>query len=99
MSKLSLLLLLPLAGCAALPDTVGPEFEHMSHVSQHFGPSTTNYGANMAGITARWQRGRVYGEVSEAIDLDRRYPHSCGEITGPREEFSARIGYGFEIKH
>jgi hypothetical protein len=98
------------AGCAhsfdfmtLAPDTIGPEFEHMSHASQHFGSDQSNYGSEIASIVAHWNMPRgFYLELAEGADLDPRWtaPHhsGCGELQGPREEFSGRIGYRFRIK-
>lgn len=37
----------------------------------------------------------------EGVNLDRHYTYdnSCGEIMGPREEFTGRIGYVFQVPH
>ena len=89
-----------LSGCAVLPNTIAPEFEHMSHATQH-APLTehpTRYGANIAQVTAQWDYGRAYVSLSEGIDLNRHYPYSYGEIEGPREQFTARIGYRFTVR-
>jgi uncharacterized protein YceK len=97
-----------LSGCATIvPNYVAPEFEHMSHAAQHW-PITnqpTRYGANMANLVLHWDAGRsdrshLAVELAEGIDLDKRYPNvpSCGEIMGPREEFTARIRYQFQLK-
>lgn len=89
------------SGCAVMPNSVSPEFEHISHATQHFGANHTNYGANIANITAEWDVGRhVYVTLAEGIDLDRHYRdiNSYGNIVGPREEFTARIGYKFITK-
>ena len=92
-----------LSGCAVLPDTVTPELEHMSHATQH-APLTdhpTEYGANIAQVDLGWQLApRVALTLAEGIDLDRHYSQtpSCGELIGPREQFTARIGYTFNIR-
>lgn len=88
-------------GCAALPNSVAPEFTHISHASQHFGANHTNYGANIANVTAEWDFGKhAYLTLSEGIDLDRHYRdiNSYGDIIGPREQFTAKVGYKFVIK-
>ena len=90
------------SGCmAVLPNTISPEVEHMSHITQHrpFTDHPTDDGALILGATARWNLGRVYVEIAEGFDV---CPHhmpddAVGEIVGPREEFTARIGYTFTI--
>ena len=90
-----------LSGCAVLPDTVGPELEHMSHATQHapFTSKPTAYGANVASVVLGWQRGPIQAELAEGLALNRHYPQtpSYGELIGPREEFSARIRYNWSI--
>ena len=86
------------AGCAALPDTVTPELEHMSHATQHapFTAHPTAHGANMANVVLGWELGsRLNLELAEGRSLDRHYPASdqWGEIQGPREQFTARLRY------
>ncbi len=111
MKTLLLVLSVAAAGCSAvqplLPNTVAPEFEHISHVSQH-APMTatpTHYGANILSVTANWDIGsHVYVTLAEGISLDhcrpetKYYSTDCGEIVGPREQFTARIGYKFNVK-
>ena len=91
-----------LSGCALMPDYIGPELEHMSHATQHepFTSHPTNYGSEILGITAEWAAddGGPYAELSEGIDLDPCRGGACGEIAGPREQFSARFGYRFRIR-
>ncbi len=91
-----------LQGCALLPDYVGPEIEHMSHATQHE-PLTdhpTNYGSEILGLTVEWSKpgGGLYVDVTEGIDLDPCRRNFCGEIAGPLEQFTARIGWRFRIK-
>jgi len=100
MRRAIILLSLAASGCAALPNTIAPELEHMSHATQH-APLTdhpTRYGANIAQVTAQWDMGAAYVSLSEGIGLNRKYPYSYGEIEGPREQFTARIGYQFTVR-
>ena len=95
-------------GCAALvPNSITPELEHLSHASQHhpFTENPARYGANLANLVLRWDLGsRLHLDLAEGASLDKRYAKpqyaqdSCGEVEGPREEFSARIGYSFNLK-
>jgi hypothetical protein len=93
------------SGCTVLkaiePNSLAPEFEHISHLTQHepFTSHPTKYGANIANLTAEWDVGKhIYVTLAEGVSLDRRYPNSCGEIIGPREEFTGRVGYKFVLK-
>jgi hypothetical protein len=93
---------LALAGCAALPNSVRPEFEHISHASQHepFTDHPTRYGANVANLVLHWDLPKhITLELAEGVDLDRHYvsSDSCGEIIGPREQFTGRVAYSFTI--
>jgi hypothetical protein len=102
MKSLALLIPLTLSACAVMPDTVRTEFEHISHATQHrpFTDTPTKYGANMANLVLHWDLPKRFTvELAEGIDLDRHYrdTNSCGEIMGPREEFTARIGYSFKV--
>ena len=90
-----------LSACMAIvPNSVRPEFEHMSHMTQHapFTDHPTRYGANVANLVLHWDAPHhIQVEVAEGIDMDRAWGQSEGEILGPREEFTARIGYSFII--
>lgn len=105
----ALILAASVAGCSTLraiePNSLAPEFEHISHATQHapFTSHPTKYGANLVSLTAEWDVGtHVYVTLAEGISLDRRYRDDngpmCGEILGPREQFTARIGYKFTLK-
>jgi hypothetical protein len=110
--KLSVLLatsLVALSGCAAMqavvPNTVTPEFEHMSHATQHqpFTNQPTNVGSELLNVVVGYELPHnIKLDIAEGIDLDKReyvpgYT-SYGEIIGPREQFSLRVGYQFRIK-
>jgi len=98
---------LALCGCstmhALLPNTVAPEFEHMSHATQH-APMTDHPGQHyetIAQITATWNLTKhFYVNASEGVSLNPYYndAHSYGEIEGPREQFTLRVGYTFRVK-
>lgn len=51
---LALAFALALSGCAVMPNDISPEIVHTSHAVQHFGATPTNFGANIAQLTARW---------------------------------------------
>jgi hypothetical protein len=52
-------------------------------------------------VTAQWDlTKRLYVNASEGLSLDKHYAwdNSNGEIIGPREQFTARIGYKFMVR-
>ena len=91
-----------LSGCAELvPNSVRPELEHLSHVSQHVGADRTNYGADLLEVLAHWGHSSgPFLEVGEGYSLNRGWPNGdgYGEIYGPREQFIARAGYSFQVR-
>lgn len=90
--------------CAVMPNTISPEFVHMSHATQH-APLTnnpTNYGVEIVQVNLHWELPKHFHlDVAEGIALDKRDALSAdreyGEIVGPREQFTAKIGYSFRI--
>ena len=108
-TAIALIAALSATACAGaryiIPNTVTPEFEHMSHITQHE-PCTdhpTKYGADLANVVLRWDVTRhVKFELAEGISLDRHWvdTHESGngEIIGPREQFTMRIGYSFTTR-
>lgn len=91
------------SGCAVLPDTISPEIEHMSHATQHepLTNNPTHYGIEIAQVTAHWDLTKhLYLDLSEGIALDKRSPYgeAYGEIMGPREQFTGKIGYTFSVR-
>jgi len=93
-----------LNGCALVPATVTPEFVHISHATQHepFTDHPTRYGANIADVALGWNLApHVTLTLAEGVSLDRHYPWmpGYGEIVGPREQFTGRIGYTFNTGH
>lgn len=87
-------------GCALTPNYIEPEIEHMSHATQHepLTNNPTHYGAEIASVVVGWDVHNVSIQLAEGVALDKKYPYSYGEIEGPREEFSARVGYKFRLK-
>ena len=86
-----------------IPNTIAPEIEHMSHATQHapFTNRPTKYGAEIVQVTVTWNLPHdIYIAMSEGISLDRHYNdnNSNGEIMGPREQFTLRIGKTFSLK-
>jgi hypothetical protein len=92
------------SGCTALvPNYVAPEIEHMSHATQHapISADPTNYGANIASVVVGYNLPHhVNIEIADGVALNRHYAgeHSCGEIMGPREQFSLRVRYVFQVR-
>jgi hypothetical protein len=89
-----------LSGCAALPNTVCPVVEHQSHLSQHVGPSRSEYGSNRIGVTARWQIGQAWAEITEGYNVSAKAPNwnIYGDTVGPRESTELRVGYAFQVR-
>jgi len=85
---------LSLSGCCLVPNSVRPEVEHLSHLSQHepFTEHATTLGVTMANIMLHWDLPHSYIEIGDGIALNRHEWLGYGEIEGPREEFSARVG-------
>lgn len=85
------------------PNAVRVEFDHSSHMTQHapFSNASTNYGSNVANVVAHWDApGKTFIELGEGYSLDRHWAdtNSCGDIIGPREQFTLRIGKTFQLK-
>lgn len=95
------LMLAMLGGCALVPNYVAPEFEHMSHATQHLNGEHTNYGANIASVVVGYNLPHSFNvELAEGISLDKHWAQSnqYGDIEGPREQFSARIRYMIQVR-
>lgn len=95
--------LLALVGCAAIePNSVRVYAEHVSHVSQHFGTDATSYGYNSINLEVHYQKDGYYLDVAEGINLnsqDKAAAGPCyGAMYGPREMFTAKAGYEFQIR-
>ena len=89
-----------LCGCAIAPDSVRPEIQHMSHLTEHFGRNQSEYAVNMVNAVAHWDlKPHAYFEIAEGYNISPHWTqyNSFGEIVGSREETSVRIGYVFEI--
>lgn len=91
---------LALTGCALAPNTVTPFVEHVSHVSQHFGPNPTHYGFEQIAVAARWKAKGAFLEMSEGYNPGSRNSHgeACDGLYGGHEVFTARVGYEFTVK-
>jgi hypothetical protein len=89
-------------GCASLlPNSIGPEFAHSSHISQHqpFTSHPTNIAYETVGVTARWHTSSgFYLDVSEAYNMAPKDGQVCAGMCGPREIFTARAGYAFQVR-
>src|SRR5271156_4558855 len=88
-----------LGGCALMPNSIRPEIAHMSHVSQHFDEADGHNAINMAQVTVHWDLPkRFYVEATEGVALNAPNGNGgFGEISGPRDQFTARVGYVFTI--
>jgi hypothetical protein len=87
-----------------LPNSLRPEIEHMSHLTQHepFTSHPTHDSASIAWLLAHWDVTRHgYVEVGEGFILNHESPGpgvGYGEIGGPREQFVARFGLIIPVK-
>ena len=93
-------LLYALTGCAALPNTVSPVIEHQSHLSQHMGADRSEYGSNRVGVTAHWQMGHAWAEITEGYNVSGKVANwnIYGDTVGPRESTEVRVGYAFQVR-
>lgn len=89
---------LALMGCATLaPDYVKPEIEHVSHLTQHFGPYPVNDGYNQAAIFIGYDRAvsgsngvRAFFEIGEGYTVEM--------VDNKHEIFNARAGFEVQLK-
>lgn len=85
--------ILTLSGCAVAPNNVHVGAEHLSSISQHFGPDATNVAVEMATLSALWQPTRnTYLEIQDG------YIVSGATFVHKREIFEARAGLNFPVK-
>lgn len=88
-----------LCGCAAVPNAVRLQAEHVSHASQHIDGSGGHIGAELVGIQAHWQWGHWFANAEESYNLSPADRYECtGGICGNREVFQAQAGYEFRLK-
>jgi len=97
--------LLSLAGCAAMhrlePDSAGVVITHVSHITQHnplaawLGHRPTDYGYQTASLRVSWynRRHRWRFSMTDGYLLPR------GWLAGPKEVFTASLGYTFWRRH
>lgn len=91
---------LSLSGCTLMPNSVGPELAHVSHLTQHqpFTSHPTNIGYQTVGVAAHWYAKGFYASVSESYNFAPYEGTTCAGLCGSREVFDARIGYQFKLK-
>jgi hypothetical protein len=95
-----------LYGCVLAPNSLRPEVEHMSHLSQHqpFTDEPNSWGVQMVNIIAHWDLPHAYIEIGEGFALNAKSPTPWdgapryGEIVGNREQFTARAGIIIPLK-
>jgi hypothetical protein len=89
-------------GINLMPDAINIEMDHISHISQHFGPAPTSYGYSDAALSARWDVGRLHLTVAEGYTLGScQQPPPflrCGGLAGPHELFQASVAYNLWSK-
>lgn len=99
MKTLACLAALCLSGCCLAPQTIRTELEHVSHATQHIGSDRTHMGAELVAVVARWRKGGAYLDVSEGYNVTPADDHLCiGGICGPREVFTAAVGYEWSVR-
>ena len=97
-----------LTGCASVQHAVEPTSirvyaEHVSHLTQHapIASEPTDFFYNTMNVEAHWQHKGVFLDVAEGVSLQGRDTHvpwqEYGALIGPREVFTARAGYEFEV--
>jgi hypothetical protein len=100
MKRLFLIAPLLLSACAMVPNSIRPELEHMTHVSQPEPLTHPQYAADIASIVLHWDLPKRFTlELAEGFVIEpRSSPVSFGEIVGPREQFTMRLAYVFTLK-
>jgi hypothetical protein len=95
----------PLGGCALAPRQIAVYGEHVSHATQHFGDTRTDYGFDTVNVAAQWRTADGAGpfaDVAEGYNLDSKWHYAgydtVGALIGPREVFSARVGWIFRLR-
>lgn len=74
-----------ISGCETLePDSVTLDGSHTSH---HYGSAPWDYGADTAGLSEHWHKGRVSVDLAEFGRHDKAY--GGRQIDGWEPEFSA----------
>lgn len=89
-----------LSGCSCLePNTVRLYAEHVSHATQHMGSDKTEYGYNTVNIELHYQRGGAFLDLAEGLNLNAKSNwEEFGALAGPREVFTARVGYEIPLR-
>lgn len=103
MRKLMVLAVLALQACTVIePNAVRIYAEHVSHASQHFGSDPTNYGYDAINLELHYKYKGVFLDVAEGMVLEKRDCNvpwkEYGALDGPREIFTARAGYEWQVK-
>lgn len=89
-----------LTGCC--PVSLRPEVTHVSHISQHFSSDPTNYGYNDVALDLHLEPTRhMMIDVSDGIILNHGGSNHgvqyTGAMMGPREVFSATVGWDIPL--
>lgn len=84
--------------CLFVPNTLTVDTQHVSHISQHFGPNPTNYGYQDLVLMARWDFGTFHVELGEGYNFVPRDGQVCAGLCGPREMTVVNIGYTFRLR-
>jgi hypothetical protein len=78
------------------PNVIRTEFQHESHISQHFNSTpfadNHNWGANTAGLVLHWNLpAHAYLELGESYRFQGWQP-------GPKETTTVRAGFEWQLK-
>lgn len=102
---ITLVLTLSLSGCALAPRQIAVYGEHVSHTTQHFTDTRTDYGYNTVNVGAEWRRASGTGpflDIAEGYNVGPAWHYAGyethGALIGPRETFSARAGWVFSLR-
>ncbi|HZT04351.1 MAG TPA: DUF3653 domain-containing protein [Steroidobacteraceae bacterium] len=100
-----LTLALSLSACALAPRQIAVYGEHVSHSTQHFTDTATNYGYDTVNVAAQWRTADGAGpfmDIAEGVNVDSAWHYAGydvhGALIGPREVFSARLGWIFRLR-
>jgi len=94
-----------ISSCVLVPNSVRPEMEHDSHITEHspIARAPMGYYVNKAQLALHWDMpGRLFMEIADGVSMGpcwtNRALAGCGEMLGPREEFSLRVGAVIQVR-
>jgi hypothetical protein len=89
------LLIGAVSGCAAMPDAILAETEHVSHpfAGWPVSPADTEACLSQVSVLGEWNRGRAYMVQGLGYKLG-----DCPSFYGPKVTYTFRVGYRFPIQ-